>query len=126
MPILLKYLAQRHLKQPDDSGEPSKTIIAACASAIKAAIGDSETDKTLLVNWCTSVSGAGLGHGAGIRRAVVAALGNDRDAITQVFEKSLAQFGDEIYVKHAAIIQQESELYSRTILQTCTKDSPVY
>lgn len=67
------------------------------------------TRREVLINWCASSSGAGLGDGIGIRRAVVAALAQDRDAIIAVLEKSLAQFGDELYIKHSAILQQDGK-----------------
>jgi telomere length regulation protein len=65
--------------------------------------------REVLIDWCASSSGAGLGDGIGIRRAVVAAVAQDRDAIIAVLEKSLAQFGDELYIKHSAILQQDGK-----------------
>jgi telomere length regulation protein len=104
--ILLRHLSERflaHLVLGDIS--PNETV-SAVAAILKDVVLDDETRKNLLIDWCASPSGAGLGDGIGIRRAVVAALAQDREAITTVLSKSLAQFGDELYIRHAAILQQ--------------------
>jgi telomere length regulation protein len=105
MNILLQHLAQ-HLNGLD-LGTPSfNTLISAAAGVIDAVIKGNEGLYNHLVSWCTSSSGAGLGDAVGIRRAVLAVLAQNKDGITTVFEKSLAQFGDQLYIKHAAILQQ--------------------
>lgn len=104
--ILLHYLSERlltHLTLDDVS--PNETV-SAVATIIQGVVIDDEARKNLLINWCASSSGAGLGAGIGIRRAVLAALAQDREAVTTVLAKSLAQFGDELYIKHAAMLQQ--------------------
>ncbi|KAL3419002.1 DNA replication checkpoint protein tel2 [Phlyctema vagabunda] len=60
-----------------------------------------------LIAWLTSSSGAGVGDGIAIRRATIAALSNDKDALTAVLERSLQQFGDQLYIRHTPILQQE-------------------
>lgn len=105
MNTLLQYLAQ-HLNGLDLDEPSSKTIISAAAGIIDALIKGNETLYNYLVAWCTSSSGAGLGDSAGIRRAILAVLAQNKDGITTVFEKSLSQFGDQLYIKHAAILQQ--------------------
>ncbi|KAL7927564.1 telomere length regulation domain-containing protein [Trichoderma austrokoningii] len=105
MNTLLQYLAQR-LNGLDLDEPSSKTIISAAAGIINALIKGSETLYNYLVAWCTSSSGAGLGDAVGIRRAILAVLAQNKDGITTVFEKSLSQFGDQLYIKHAAILQQ--------------------
>lgn len=90
--------------------EESSKIISAAAGVVKAAIGPSENVKKHLVDWLTSSSGAGLGDGIGIRRAVMAVVSQHRDDLMSVFEKSLAQFGDQLYIKHSPVLQQEGEL----------------
>ncbi|KAF7563475.1 hypothetical protein G7046_g603 [Stylonectria norvegica] len=105
--ILLHHLSERFLNRLQlDDATPNETVSAA-AEVIKAAVGGDEMRKHHLINWCASSSGAGLGDGVGIRRAVLAVLGEDKDGITTVLERSLAQFGDELYIKHAAILQQD-------------------
>ncbi|CAJ0545770.1 Ff.00g092430.m01.CDS01 [Fusarium sp. VM40] len=104
--LLLRHLSQKHLQglSLDDTSPNDK--VSAVARLLKELALNDATRREVLINWCASSSGAGLGDGIGIRRAVVAALAQDRDAIIAVLEKSLAQFGDELYIKHSAILQQ--------------------
>ncbi|KAF5656857.1 dna replication checkpoint tel2, partial [Fusarium heterosporum] len=105
--ILLRHLAQKYLKDLtlDDISPDEK--VSAVAGLVKELVLNDVTRRDILINWCASSSGAGLGDGIGIRRAVVAALSQDRDAITAVLEKCLTQFGDELYIRHSAILQQD-------------------
>ncbi|TQV99770.1 Telomere length regulation protein [Cordyceps javanica] len=107
MQILLDYLAQRFLSHINIHNDSQNKTVSSVAGIISTLIGDDPSRKSFLVSWCTSSSGAGLGDGIGIRRAVLAALATDKDTITLVLEKSLNQFGDQLYIKHAAILQQE-------------------
>ncbi|POR30874.1 DNA replication checkpoint protein tel2 [Tolypocladium paradoxum] len=108
MQILLDFVSQRFLNNLSlDDSRPNATV-SAVAGIIDAAVSGDEIRGTHLVNWCTTSSGAGLGDGVGIRRAVVAVLAKDKETITAVLEKSLAQFGDRLYIKHAAMLQQEA------------------
>ncbi|KAH7170773.1 telomere length regulation protein-domain-containing protein [Dactylonectria macrodidyma] len=103
--ILLSYLSEKFLAHLNlDDVSPNETVSA--VAAIIQAVTDDEARKNLLINWSASPSGAGLGVGVGIRRSVLAALAQDKEAITTVLTKSLAQFGDELYIKHAAMLQQ--------------------
>lgn len=68
-----------------------------------------ETVRADLIEWLTNSSGAGLGDEIGIRRATIRSLSQDNDSIVQVLEKSIRQFGDLLYVKHAPIMQQEGQ-----------------
>lgn len=63
--------------------------------------------KEHLISWLTGTSGAGLGDGIAIRRAAVVVLSKDKAAIETVLEKSLQQFGDQLYIKHTPTLQQE-------------------
>ncbi|KAH0499263.1 hypothetical protein TgHK011_006468 [Trichoderma gracile] len=103
--ILLQHLAQ-HLNGLDLDTPASKTLISAAAGVIDSVIKGNEALYNHLVSWSVSSSGAGLGDAVGIRRAVLAVIAQNKDGITAVFEKSLAQFGDQLYIKHAAILQQ--------------------
>lgn len=105
MGTLLQYLAQ-HLNGLDLEEASSKAAVSAAAGIIDALVKGNETLYNYLVTWCTSSSGAGLGDTVGIRRAILAVLAQNKDGITTVFEKSLSQFGDQLYIKHAAILQQ--------------------
>ncbi|KAL7909329.1 telomere length regulation domain-containing protein [Trichoderma velutinum] len=105
MNILLQHLAQQ-LNSLDLDHPSSRGLISAVAGIIDAVIQGNDTLYNHLVTWCASSSGAGLGDAVGIRRAILAVVAQNKDGITTVFEKSLAQFGDQLYIKHAAILQQ--------------------
>ncbi|KAF7555411.1 hypothetical protein G7Z17_g2186 [Cylindrodendrum hubeiense] len=104
--ILLHYLSGKFLAHLTLDDISSNETVSAVAALIQGVVMDDEARKNLLIDWCASSSGAGLGEGIGIRRAVMAALAQDREVITTALAKSLAQFGDELYIKHAAMLQQ--------------------
>lgn len=114
MNILLQHLAQQ-LNGLDLEDPASKPIISAAAGVVDAVIKGNEALYNYLVTWCASSSGAGLGDTIGIRRAVLAVLAQNRDGITTVFEKSLSQFGDQLYIKHAAILQQNGKATAKEV-----------
>lgn len=105
--ILLEYLSRKFLNTLDLEDTQPNQVVSAVAGLINAVVQDDQGRKTHLVNWCCSPSGAGLGDGIGIRRAVVAVLAKDKEMLTLALEKSLNQFGDQLYIKHTAILQQE-------------------
>ncbi|KAF4981074.1 hypothetical protein FZEAL_3050 [Fusarium zealandicum] len=105
--ILLHHLSRRQLSHLDLGDTSSDEMVSAVAALLKELALSDETRRHILIDWCSSSSGAGLGEGIGIRRAVMSALATDREAITTVLEKSLAQFGDDLYIKHAAMLQQD-------------------
>ncbi|KAF4431795.1 DNA replication checkpoint tel2 [Fusarium acutatum] len=106
--ILLQHLSQKYLNCLSlEDTRPDDKVSAVAGLLMEVALSD-ETRRDVLINWCASSSGAGVGHGVGIRRAVVAALARDREAITTVLEKSMAQFGDELYIRHSAMLQQDA------------------
>lgn len=105
---VLKLLSGEHLDrlgrcEPEDS----KPLVSAVAGALSQSLGSEESGRRQLVEWLTGSSGAGLGEGVGIRRAVMAVISQDRDDLLTVFEKSLGQFGDQLYIKHSPMLQQE-------------------
>jgi telomere length regulation protein len=93
--------------------EPSEGIetISAAAGIIDSVIGDDQGRKNDLIAWLTSSSGAGIGEGIGIRRAAIATIAKDKEATISILEKSLSQFGDQLYIKHAPMLQQEGMLH---------------
>lgn len=105
---VLKYLAETFLNKLGQADTPeSKRIISGAAAVIEKLVGSEESRKNHLIVWLTGSTGAGLGDAIGIRRAVLAALTPDKDAISTVFEKSLSQFGDQLYIRHSPALQQE-------------------
>ncbi|EFQ35266.1 telomere length regulation protein [Colletotrichum graminicola] len=105
----LQYLPEAFLNKLDDAEalEPNVAISAA-AGVIEKIVSNDESRKAHLVSWLTSSTGAGLGDGVGIRRAVLAALAQDKECAALVFEKSLYQFGDQLYIKHSPMMQQQA------------------
>lgn len=107
---ILKLFSSKYLDRLGHcDSEESKPIVSAVAGAIKSIIGESTSLKNYLVEWLTSSSGAGLGEGVGIRRTVLAVVSQNRDDIVAVLEKSLSQFGDQLYIKHSPMLQQEGQ-----------------
>lgn len=106
---VLKLLSDTHLNRLGlcESAE-SRAIIAGAAGTVKAIAGSSEAKLAHLVSWLTGSSGAGLGDGVGIRRAVVAVVAERRNSVVAVLEKNIAQFGDQLYIKHSPALQQEA------------------
>ncbi|KAF5541587.1 DNA replication checkpoint tel2 [Fusarium mexicanum] len=106
--ILLQHLSQKYLNRLSlEDTHPDDKVSAVAGLLVEVALND-ETRRDVLINWCASSSGAGVGDGVGIRRAAIAALARDREAITTVLEKSIAQFGDELYIRHSAMLQQDA------------------
>ena len=121
--MLLKYLSKRFLNHIElDDSKPNQAV-SAVASIIQAVVSSDESSAPHLVNWCTNASGAGIGDGIGIRRAVVAALSKDAATLSTVLEKSLSQFGDELYIKHAATLQQEGRYTKPVMFETLANKS---
>ncbi|KAG5815420.1 hypothetical protein H9Q74_002360 [Fusarium xylarioides] len=106
--ILLQHLSQKYLNRLSLEDTHPDDKVSAVAGLLKEVALNDETRRDVLINWCASSSGAGVGDGVGIRRAVAAALARDREAITTVLEKSIAQFGDELYIRHSAMLQQDA------------------
>ncbi|KAK3354329.1 telomere length regulation protein-domain-containing protein [Neurospora tetraspora] len=105
---VLKTFAEDHLNRLGTcDAEGSREMVSAVAGAISSIINHDPDRLAYLVEWLTGSSGAGLGDSIGIRRAVVAVVSQDRDSIVSVLEKSIAQFGDQLYVKHSPMLQQE-------------------
>ncbi|QSZ29241.1 hypothetical protein DSL72_003753 [Monilinia vaccinii-corymbosi] len=82
-------------------------IVSASAKLISILIADNESRKEHLIAWLTNSSGAGIGEGVAIRRAVIVSLSKSKKDLETILEKSLSQFGDTLYIRHAPILQQE-------------------
>lgn len=109
---VLKMISKRYLTAapPLEQEQWWKTdapLVSASARLILIVLDGNSTRRTFLISWLTSSTGAGSGETVGIRRAVIAALAEKRDDLEMVLEKSIAQFGDQLYIKHTPILQQE-------------------
>ncbi|TDZ58320.1 DNA replication checkpoint protein tel2 [Colletotrichum trifolii] len=106
---VLKYMSEVFLNKLDDRDlSTPNSVVSATAGKIQRLASNDESRKTHLVSWLTSSTGAGLGDGVAIRRAVLAALTHDKDCVYLVLEKSISQFGDQLYIKHSPVLQQQA------------------
>jgi telomere length regulation protein len=78
---------------------------------INLVLDNQESRKAQLISWLTASSGAGMGDSISIRRASIAALSADKNDMEDIFDKSLQQFGDQLYIRHTPIMQQEGMTY---------------
>ncbi|KAI0974306.1 telomere length regulation protein [Xylaria arbuscula] len=107
--LLLKLLSDLYLNPIKDSeANDEYPTIWASVGVLQSIITDNDTQRNNLVTWLTSASGAGVGESCGIRRAAVAALAGHKESILIVLERSLNQFGDQLYIKHSPLLQQEA------------------
>jgi telomere length regulation protein len=86
-----------------------REIVAATAKLIATLVAGKEDRTNHVITWLTSSSGAGVGEGIALRRAVITAIAADKIEIETVLEKSLQQFGDQLYIKHVPSMQQEGK-----------------
>ncbi len=82
-------------------------LIASASGFLKSLIAGHESRREVLVTWLTGLSGAGVGTSVGIRRATIVALSDSKNDLELILEKGLQQFGDQLYIKHTPILQQE-------------------
>jgi len=106
---ILKIFAEDHLNRLANCESPAdRAVVSAVACAIELVVGPAAgSRRDHLVDWLTSPSGAGLGDGIGIRRAALAVISKERDRLGDVLERTMDEFGDQIYIKHSPILQQE-------------------
>jgi telomere length regulation protein len=83
------------------------SMISAVAALIKLLVDGEESHKGHFIFWLTNSSGGGIGDGIAIRRAIVASLALDKVNMESILEKSLRQFGDQLYIRHTPTLQQE-------------------
>lgn len=103
---VLKSLSNFYVNNADVSSDAPRFTSAAAGIIDRLVAGDVR-HTAHLVTWLTSATGAGLGDSVGIRRAVLAVLARDKDSVIKVFDKSLNQFGDYLYIRHTPMLQQE-------------------
>ncbi|KAI0430223.1 telomere length regulation protein [Xylaria sp. FL1042] len=107
--LLMKLLSDLYLSSMNDSeAKEEYPTVWAVVSVLQSVIANNDAQRSNLVAWLTSASGAGVGEGCGIRRAAVAALADHKESISTVLERSLNQFSDQLYINHAPVLQQEA------------------
>ncbi|KAJ8059208.1 hypothetical protein OCU04_012179 [Sclerotinia nivalis] len=109
----LNILSRDHLSlditsEDDDKWWQANTsIVSAAAKLISILISENEARKDHLIAWLTNSSGAGIGEGVAVRRAAIVSLSENKKDMETILEKSLSQFGDTLYIRHAPTLQQE-------------------
>ncbi|KAK3329775.1 telomere length regulation protein-domain-containing protein [Apodospora peruviana] len=107
--LVLKILSEDYLNGLGNcESDDGRALVSAVAGALNSIIGTHEGLRNHLVEWLTSSSGAGLGEGVAIRRAVITVVSQHKESIVSVLEKSIDQFGDQLYIRHSPILQQEA------------------
>lgn len=116
----IRFLSKRFKAATEPSYSPTwiaeEADLVSGAAAYLSTIINNRTRRSLhLVSWLTSSSGAGLGESVAIRRVVLAVLAEFKSEMELAFEKSLQQFGDQLYIKHVPILQQEGMFHESDI-----------
>ena len=100
-----------------------KKLLAGAAALLSGLIRGNDRFRDLLIQWVTGTAAIGVGQGITIHRAVIAALAQDQrthlrllstldvntsvESMKEIFQRTLGQFGDRLYIKHTPILQQE-------------------
>jgi telomere length regulation protein len=82
-------------------------LISGAAAYLNIIVLNDDARRAHLLSWLTSLSGAGTGDAVGVRRAAIAVFSNSKNEMESILEKSLQQFGDQLYIKHTPTLQQE-------------------
>ncbi|KAK7531064.1 telomere length regulation protein-domain-containing protein [Phyllosticta citricarpa] len=85
--------------------EKEKKALSGASALIAVLISSNDSMKDALVNWLSSENCVSSFLS---RRAALAALQNDEDRMVKVMERTMEQFGDELFIKHTPMIQQEA------------------
>ncbi|KAI9720016.1 MAG: hypothetical protein M1812_003142 [Candelaria pacifica] len=112
---VLRMIAKIHLPLSRSSGgalmwQGDATEVSSAAGLVSGIVLDVHEKAPLkdeLVAWLTGTLGGGIGEDINIRRVVIASLKTDEDRLQSVLEKTMRQFGDKLYIKHAPILHQE-------------------
>lgn len=109
--LVIQHMSDAFLSSVDlEDGSEDYPQVWAVAGVLKTIAASHSQRKAHLITWLTSASGAGIGDACGARRAVIAAISEDKDSILAVLEKSMNQFGDQLYIRHSPILQQEGKM----------------
>ncbi|KFY38918.1 hypothetical protein V495_06279 [Pseudogymnoascus sp. VKM F-4514 (FW-929)] len=108
----LRLLVKRHLPSDANYGDVAwwkedTARISAGAAYLGTIINGNTARKDLLLSWMTGLPGAGIGEPISIRRAAIAAVSQSKYDLEAVLEKSMQQFGDQLYIKHTPSMQQD-------------------
>ncbi|CAZ84955.1 unnamed protein product [Tuber melanosporum] len=110
---LLRKLSLKHLSiSPEmyhESGwwKEDAAKVSSIAGLIGSLVDGDDDLRALVVEWLVGSQGGGIGEPIGIRRALIAILAKDAITLKGLFEKSLQHFSNQLWIKHAPILQQE-------------------
>ncbi|KAE9974402.1 hypothetical protein BLS_003141 [Venturia inaequalis] len=88
--------------------EETSPEIAGFAALLHSTTSDNEILLDFLVELLMKLESSPLIGSDILQRVVLACIANDEDRISSVMEKSMEQFGDQMFVKHAPMVQQEA------------------
>ncbi|KAF2436340.1 hypothetical protein EJ08DRAFT_691514 [Tothia fuscella] len=91
--------------------------IASCAAFLRAVLSGIENSTVNVVELLTKPDISLLTGSGGLRRAVLVALSEDEDRMQIATEKLMEKFGDQMFVRHSPIIQQEAA--AQLLLMAC-------
>lgn len=106
---MILHLAVKFLDPVEEKEDTSSHTIFGVADLIKRVVDNDTGRRANVVSWLTEPTGAGLGKGIAIRRAVVASIGENKDDVLAVVQNILGLFGEELYIRHSPVMQQEGE-----------------
>ncbi|PGH01957.1 hypothetical protein AJ80_08939 [Polytolypa hystricis UAMH7299] len=110
---ILRDLEKRYfLESPDEIGSLARNyreqkVIGGVSALILAITKDRHALRASLMEWLATGIGGSV-RGISLRRALVAALGQDQDALTELLGKGIGLFGDKLYIKHTPSRGQEA------------------
>lgn len=104
------YLVSDSITEENNWWNSDATSVSAVGALISIIISDIEKNKDHLLTWLTNSSGAGIGDGVAIRRAVMAVVSTHKSYMEALFENCLQQFGDNLYIRYAPTLQQEGNI----------------
>ncbi|CUS11529.1 unnamed protein product [Tuber aestivum] len=110
---LLRKLSLKHLSispgmyQESEWWKGDAARVSSVAGLIDSLVGCDDDLQALVVEWLVGSQGGGIGEPIGIRRALIVLLAKDAMTLKELFEKSLQQFSNQLWIKHAPILQQE-------------------
>lgn len=106
---ILNCLSATYLSPTDGAADQStSSAVSAVAGLVAEVVRDDKILHGFLVSWLAAGSNAFTG-GIGIRRSVLAVLSKDRENLFTVLQTAVNNFGDQLFIKHAPILQQEGK-----------------
>lgn len=103
---LLKHLSARYLNSIVDEDLSPNSVISAVVKLISDIVDKDPRRVEYLTTWLTDTTGAGVGDGIAIRRAVIAAISWSRETIGRVLEKLIGSM-EKMYISYTPVLQQE-------------------